>query len=57
MILQKIFAKSDNSDLLGNSLNFKGKAILWIKMSRINEHGKYYKAIQIESPFSENTTL
>jgi hypothetical protein len=37
VIFQKIFAKSDNSDLLGNSFNFKGKANLWIKTSRINE--------------------
>jgi hypothetical protein len=32
VIFQKIFANSDNSDLLGNFFIFKGKANLRIKM-------------------------
>ncbi len=35
MIFQKIFANSDNSDLLGNSFYFKGKANLWMKMMEV----------------------
>ncbi len=34
-IFQKIFANSDNSDLLGNSFYFKGKANLWMKMMEV----------------------